>query len=242
MKPKTVLIVDDEVKIVEAVEAYLKNSGFNTVVAFDGRQALEKFDEFSPDMVILDLMLPFISGEIVCKKIRQKSRVPIIMLTAKVHEDDKIRGLVIGADDYVTKPFSPRELVARVDSLFRRYNDFGISPLFNRISWNKGDLSADFDSYTIKKQGVTVNVTPNEFKIFATMVKHPNKAYSRDELIELAFGMDYDGYSRTIDSHIKNLRAKIEDAENDPVYILTVRGVGYRFGGIADEIFTEGLV
>lgn len=242
MKPKTVLIVDDEVKIVEAVEAYLKNSGYSTLVAYDGRDALEIFDEFSPDMVILDLMLPFVSGEIVCQKIRQKSRVPILMLTAKVHEDDKIRGLVIGADDYVTKPFSPRELVARVDSLFRRYNEFGISPLFNRISWNNGDLSADFDSYTIKKQGVTVSVTPNEFKIFATLVKHPNKAYSREELIDLAFGMDYDGYSRTIDSHIKNLRSKIEGTDTEPIYILTVRGVGYKFGGVIDEIFTEGMV
>jgi DNA-binding response OmpR family regulator len=237
LKPKTVLIVDDEVKIVEAVEAYLKNSGYITLVSFDGRDALEKFDEFNPDMVILDIMLPFISGETICKKIREKSRVPVIMLTAKVHEDDKIRGLVIGADDYITKPFSPRELVARVDSLFRRYNEFGISPLFNRVSWNNGDLSVDFDSYTIKKQGATVNVTPNEFKIFATLVKHPNKAYSREELIDQAFGMDFDGFSRTIDSHVKNLRAKIEGTDTEPVYILTVRGIGYKFGGVVDEKF-----
>ncbi len=231
MQQKRILIVEDEPKIAEAVEAYLKKDGYSTLVAYDGRQALLLFEREHPNMMILDLMLPHISGEDVCKAVREQSRIPIIMLTAKASEDNKIDGLNIGADDYMTKPFSPRELVARVNSLFRRCSD-GISPLFNRVSWNNGDLEVDFNAYTIKKQGVAVSLTPNEFKLLATLAKYPNKTFTRYELIELAFGIDFDGYDRTIDSHIKNLRAKIETDTANPVYILTVRGIGYRFGGI----------
>ncbi len=227
---KKVLVVDDEPMLVEAVEAYLKKSGYAVFTACDGKEAMEKFHALSPDLVLLDLMLPYLSGEEICQSIRRESRIPIIMLTAKVHEDDKINGLNLGADDYITKPFSPRELVARVNSLFRRCGD-GISPLFNIMDWNNGDLVVNFDSYVVKKQDVEVSLTPNEFKLFSSMAKYPHKTFTREELIEIAFGQDYEGYDRTIDSHIKNLRGKIESDSTAPRYILTVRGIGYKFGG-----------
>lgn len=233
MQQKLILIVEDEAKIAEAVEAYLNKRGYNTAIAGDGRDALNKFAVLCPDMLILDLNLPLVSGEDVCREIRKKSRIPIIMLTAKSLEDDKVNGLVMGADDYMTKPFSPRELVARVDSLFRRCSD-GISPAFNYISFNKGDLILDYDSYTVSKAGKPANLTPNEYKILSTLVKYPNKTYTRDELIEIAFGIDFVGSERTIDSHVKNLRAKIENDTTTPQYILTVRGIGYKFGGSKD--------
>lgn len=226
---KIILLVDDEPKIVEAVEAYLKNSGYRVYTAFDGKAAMEKFKAVNPDMVLLDLMLPYLSGEEICRKIRSESRIPIIMLTAKVQEDDKINGLNLGADDYMTKPFSPRELVARVNSLFRRCSD-GVSPIFSQMRWKDGDLEVNFDAHTIKKQGALINLTPNEFKLFAALAKYPQKTFTREELIEIAFGLDFDGYDRTIDSHIKNLRAKIETDSATPCYIVTVRGVGYKFG------------
>lgn len=230
MKSSTILIVEDEPKIAEAIEAYLKKSGYHTLVASDGRQGLLLFENSHPDMVILDLMLPHLSGEEICKAIRRQSRIPIIMLTAKASEDNKIDGFNIGADDYMTKPFSPRELVARVNSLFRRCGD-GKVPLFNKMTWNGGDLEADFETHNVSKLGKAVNLTQSELKLFSSMAKHPNKIFTREELIELAFGMEFDGYDRTIDSHIKNLRGKIETDTGNPVYILTVRGVGYKFGG-----------
>lgn len=227
---KKVLVVDDEPMLLEAVEAYLIKSGYQVFTASDGNEAMQQFYTVKPDMVLLDLMLPCLSGEEVCKAIRRESRIPIIMLTAKVQEDEKISGLNLGADDYITKPFSPRELVARVNSLFRRCGQ-GIMPLFTEMSWNDNDLIVNFDSYTIKKNHVSVNLTPNEFKLFSALAKYPQKTFTREELIEIAFGKDFDGYDRTIDSHIKNLRSKIESDNTIPRYILTVRGVGYKFGG-----------
>ena len=228
-KKKKVLIVDDEIKIVEAVAAYLENSGYTAITAYDGENALLQVEKMNPDLVVLDLMLSKISGEEVCKAIRKISRIPIIMLTAKIDEDDKINGFNIGADDYVTKPFSPRELMARINSLLRR-SDEGASPLFDKMSWNDNDLEVDLDLYTVKKSGEIVNLTPNEFKLLCAMIKYPKKIFTREELIEVAFGANYDGFDRTIDSHIKNLRSKIEDDTTNPSYIVTVRGVGYKFG------------
>lgn len=225
-----ILIVDDEIKIVEAVRAYLENSGYNVSTSYDGEEALSKFEKENPDLVVLDLMLPKISGEEVCRKIRKQSRIPIIMLTAKVQEDDKINGFNIGADDYVTKPFSPRELVVRVKTLLRRCSD-GISPLFNIMNWNNGNLEIDFTNMTTKKNGIKISLTQTEFKILSSLIKYPKKVFTREEIIELALGIDFDGFDRTIDSHIKNLRSKIEDDSSNPVYILTVRGLGYKFGG-----------
>ena len=228
-KKKKVLIVDDEPKIVEAVAAYLENSGYTAITAYDGEKALLLMEKMAPDLVVLDLMLPKISGEEVCKAIRKKSRIPIIMLTAKIDEDDKITGFNIGADDYVTKPFSPRELMARINSLLRRADEGG-APLFDKMSWNNNDLEVDLNSYTVRKSGIIVNLTPNEFKLLCAMIKYPKKTFTREELIEVAFGLNYDGFDRTIDSHIKNLRSKIEDDTTNPSYIITVRGIGYKFG------------
>lgn len=229
MKNYTVLIVDDEPKLAEAVEAYLRADGFCTITAGDGRQALALFEREKPDMAILDLMLPFVSGEEVCRTIRKRSRIPIIMLTAKANENSKIDGLNMGADDYITKPFSPRELVARVNCLARRCGgaDGGH---FGMLTW-EGGLTADLDAHTVKKDGIPVNLTQSEYNLFATLALHPNRIFTRGELIEHAFGDGFDGFDRTVDSHIKNLRGKIEADTADPVYILTVRSVGYRFGG-----------
>ena len=225
-----ILLVDDEPKIVNAVKAYLENSKYIVFTAFDGEQALELFDEVSPDLVLRDLMLPKITGEEVCQTIRKKSRIPIIMLTAKIQEDDLINGFHIGADDYITKPFSPRELVVRVGSLLRRSSE-GASPLYNRMSWNNKELEVDFNEMVVKKNGVNVKLTPNEFKLLSTLIKYPKKSFTREELIKIAFGHGYEGYERTIDSHIKNLRIKIEEDGISPKYIITVRGIGYKFGG-----------
>lgn len=225
-----ILVVDDEFKIVEAVKAYLENSRYQVFTAYDGEEALKQFETVNPDLVVLDLMLPKISGEELCQKIRKQSRIPIIMLTAKVQIDDKINGFNIGADDYMTKPFSPRELVVRVQGLLRRCSD-GISPLFNIMSWNNGNLEIDVAKMIVKRFGKEVNLTPTEFKILSSMIKYPKKVFTREELIEIALGIDYDGFDRTIDSHIKNLRSKIENDSSNPTYIITVRGTGYKFGG-----------
>jgi DNA-binding response OmpR family regulator len=226
---KKILVVEDEVKIMAALSAYLENAGFDVVTADNGRDAMMVFDNASPDLVVLDLMLPQMSGEKVCEEIRKVSRVPIIMLTAKSGEDDKLSGFSLGADDYVTKPFSPRELIARMQSVLRRCNE-GISPLYNTIGWNDGDLEMDFDSHTVKKKGSNAKLTPSEFKILSCLVKYPSRVFTREELIDRALGADFDGFERTIDSHVRNLRGKIEDDSANPKYILTVREVGYKFG------------
>ena len=225
-----VLIVDDEEKITEVVKSYLEKSGFKVYCAYNGNEALELFEKVNPSLIVLDLMLPDMSGEDICRSIRKKSRVPIIMLTAKVEEESILNGLGIGADDYVTKPFSPRQLVARVIALLRRSED-EIMPLSNVLSFNDGELIIDSIKHEVKKDGQLVNLTPNEFKILMALVKYPQKAFTRDELVFLVLGEDYEGYDRTIDTHIKNLRQKIEPDVKTPRYILTVYGVGYKFGG-----------
>lgn len=227
---KSILVVDDEKKIVEVVKSYLENSSFLVCAAYNGNEALDIFDKENPSIIVLDLMLPDISGEEVCKEIRKKSRVPIIMLTAKVEEEDILKGLDIGADDYVTKPFSPRQLVARVNALLRRTSEEDI-PLSNILSFNNNELVIDNLRHEVKKDGQVVNLTPSEYKLLMTMVSHPTKSFAREELVQLALGEDYDGYDRTIDTHIKNLRQKIEPNSKNPKYIITVHGIGYKFGG-----------
>ncbi len=227
---KKILVVDDEPNIVAVVKSYLEKSGYEVMGAFTSNEALDLFEKVNPVLVILDLMLPDISGEEVCRRLRRRSRVPIIMLTAKVEEEDILKGLGLGADDYVTKPFSPRQLVARVEALLRRTTQEAI-PLAERLSYNQGDLEIDLYGHEVKKNGVKVNLTPNEYQILLAMLKYPRKAFTRDELVILALGDDYDGFDRTIDVHIKNLRQKIETDPKRPQYILTVHGVGYRFGG-----------
>lgn len=222
--------MEDESKIVEFIESYLLNSGYSVIKAPNGREALKAFQSDEIDLIILDLMLPDITGEQICKEIRKTSKVPIIMLTAKTSDESIINGLDIGADDYMTKPFSPRQLVARVNALLRRAYDDEKDK--NLLCFNQGDIVINQTDYSVKKAGKVANLTPSEYKILITLAKRSNKVFTREELIQVAFDGDYLGYDRTIDSHIKNLRAKIEDNPKDPIYILTIRGIGYRFGGV----------
>jgi len=227
---KKILVVDDEEKIMEVVVSYLQHNGYIVFKAFSGKEALDIFDQEAPALIILDLMLPDISGEEICRTLRKKSRVPIIMLTAKVGEEDLLKGLDIGADDYITKPFSPRVLVARVTALIRRTAEEPVA-LSNIIDYNNGDLIIDNLKHEVRKEKKVVGLTPNEYKILMTLIKYPVKTFTRDELISLALGGDFDGFDRTVDTHIKNIRQKIESDPKNPRYILTVYGIGYRFGG-----------
>jgi DNA-binding response OmpR family regulator len=227
---KKILVVEDEVKIAEVVRSYLENSGYTVYCAYNGTDAFHVFDRTNPSLVVLDLMLPDISGEEICKALRKKSRVPIIMLTAKIEEEDILKGLNIGADDYVTKPFSPRQLVARVEAVLRRTVGPAL-PLSNNLSYNHDDLLIDTLKYEVRKIGQVVNLTPNEYKLLMVLVKYPEKTFTREELICMVLGDDFEGYDRTIDTHIKNIRQKIETDPRNPRYILTVHGIGYRFGG-----------
>lgn len=227
---KNILVVDDEIKIVEVVSDFLTIKGFNVFCAEDGKQALEIFDRENIILVVLDLMMPGMTGEQVCCEIRKKSRVPIVMLTAKADENNVLDGLELGADDYIKKPFSLKELFARIQAVLRRsQND--IIPLSVKNSWNNGDLYVDFEKNIIKKNGSGLCLTPSELRILSTLIKYPGKVFTRAELIDIVFGADFDGYERSIDSHIKNLRQKIEDDTKEPAYILTIHGLGYKFGG-----------
>ena len=234
MNNKKILVVEDEDKISEVIAAYLKKDGYEVHIARDGLQALTQFEQLQPDMVILDLMLPFVPGEEICAQIRKNSHTPIIMLTAKSLEDDKISGLLSSADDYMTKPFSPRELMARVTALFRRADANSEQPS-SKMSFNNGDLLIDLDAYSVNKNNQPVNLTQSELKLLMALANRPQRAFTREELIDIAFDMDTEIYDRTIDSHIKNLRAKIEDNSAKPEYIATIRGIGYKFCGNKDE-------
>lgn len=227
---QTILVVDDEPMIREAVSSYLTKQGHHVFCADNGREALRIFSQEAITFVILDLMLPDISGEDVCTAIRKQSRVPIIMLTAKTTEADVIDGLQLGADDYMTKPFSLKELYMRITVILRRTaND--LKPLTEKYSWNDGDLCIDFEHSEVHKKGVLLTLTPSEWKILSALIKHPKKVFTREELIELVFGPDFTGYDRAIDTHIKNIRKKVEDDPKKPVYVKTAHGLGYRFGG-----------
>lgn len=227
---KNILIVDDEPKILEVVSSFLENKGYSTFTAENGQQALKVFEQENIALVVLDLMMPGISGEEVCLAIRKQSRVPIIMLTAKADEDNLLQGLRLGADDYIRKPFSLKELHARIETVLRRSGD-DLTPLTVKNSWNDGDLCVNFEKNIIKRKEKIVSLTPNELKILSALIKYPGKVFTRSELIEIALGSDFDGYDRAIDSHVKNLRQKIEDDPRSPVYVLTIHGVGYKFGG-----------
>lgn len=231
--PKTVLVVDDEKNIIDVVKSYLEHSGFKALTALNGRSAIEMHEKQHPDIILLDLMLPDIMGEEVCRTIRKTSRVPIIMLTAKVEEESVLRGLNIGADDYVTKPFSPSQLIARINAVLRRTSGDN-EPLVNQVSFSGGDLKIDYVKKEIRAHGRPAALTPNEYRILTTLVRYPGRVYSRDELIEFALTGDFDGYDRTIDVYIKNLRQKLETDSKNPVYIITVHGMGYKFGGEQD--------
>ena len=221
---KKILVVDDEKKIVEIIRAYLEKEGYQVIAAFDGKSALEVTEKQKPDLIILDLMLPEISGLDVCRIIRKDSQVPIIMLTAKDETTDKIIGLEMGADDYVTKPFDAKELVSRTRAIFRRIGDKNESQLILKI----GSLEIDTEKRQVSRGSVKFELTPIEFDLLRVLAEKPGRVYSRMQLLDKVQGNAYEGYERTIDSHIKNLRKKIEVDPEHPEYIITVHGVGYK--------------
>lgn len=229
-KQKTILIVDDENMMREAVASYLEKQGYHVLQAETGKQALALLEKEAIFFVILDLMLPDIPGEEICSRIRRQSRVPIIMLTAKTMEDDMLNGLDLGADDYITKPFSLKNLYTRIQAVLRR-SDHDLKPLAEKFSWNHNDLVIDHNRKEVLKKGEPVSLTPIEWKILAAFTKYPQKVFTREELIAAAFDLDFSGYDRVIDTHIKNLRKKIEDDPKNPVYLCTIHGIGYKFGG-----------
>ncbi|WP_330602765.1 response regulator transcription factor [Anaerosolibacter carboniphilus] len=233
-RQKKILIIDDEYMITDVVKSYLEHSDFKAYIEHNGKKGLETFYDVKPDLVVLDLMLPDLSGEEICKEIRRNARTPIIMLTAKAEEEDILMGLDIGADDYMTKPFSGKQLVGRVKAVLRRTESDPV-PLFNIMTFHNGDLEINLENNEVRKSGEVIRLTPSEYKILLSLVKYPNKTYSRDELIFIALGEEFDGYDRIIDTHIKKLRQKIEDDLKNPTYIQTVHGFGYKFGGGKNE-------
>ena len=226
MASKRVLVVDDDVKTVELVKLYLNRDGYRVFTAYDGVEALRLARENHPDLIVLDLMLPGIDGLEVCRTLRAESDVPIIMLTARTTEQDRLTGLDLGADDYVTKPFSPKELAVRVRVVLRRLP--GETLQRGPAEIRRGDLIVNFSKYEASLAGRPLNLTPIEFKLLGVLVKEPDRAFSRAQLIEKALGYDFEGFDRTIDVHILNLRRKLEPDPNHPRYIKTVYGVGYK--------------
>jgi DNA-binding response OmpR family regulator len=230
MKRK-ILVVEDDRKMADLIRLYLEKDGYRVQVAYDGGEGLELGRRGGQDLILLDLMLPSIDGLDVMRMLRRESRVPIIMLTARSTEDDKLLGLNLGADDYITKPFSPRELVARVRAVLRRTGDEEIEQEITHV----GGIVVDFARHEVRLRGALVHLTPKEFRLLATLAKEPGRAFSRLELLEKVFGYDYEGLERTLDVHIMNLRKKIEADPAQPKYVLTVYGLGYKLG----ETFAE---
>jgi DNA-binding response OmpR family regulator len=224
-----ILVVDDEAALVKVVRGYLEQEGYEVVTAYNGREALFIAREEKPDLIVLDLMMPEMDGMTFIREFRREADTPIIALTARIDEMDKVLGLELGADDYVTKPFSARELVARVRALLRRTAGQSTPP--DRL--RAGDLILDRQAHTAIVGSDEWELTPMEYGLLNTMMSNPGRAFNRMELLERTQGYAYDGYERTIDVHIKNLRKKIETDPGNPRYILTVFGVGYRFNANA---------
>jgi len=223
----TILVVEDEQKIADVRKSYLEREGFLVAVGADGEEALRLHASLSPALVLLDLMLPKRSGEDVCREIRARGNTPIIMLTAKTEENSILGGLAIGADDYVTKPFSPRQVVARIHAVLRRT---GIAQP-DVLRFDGGRLVIDATARTVYCDNSAVTLTPSEYSLLVTLASHPGRTFTRDELLQFALKDDFEGYDRVIDTHMKNLRQKIEPDVKQPRYLVTVHGVGYRFGG-----------
>ena len=226
---ETILVVDDEPKIVKQARDYLERGGFRVVAAGDGKTAMAVARHEQPDLIVLDLNLPEMDGLDVCRALRRESDVPIIMLTARVEETDRLIGLELGADDYITKPFSPRELVARVRAVLRRVQGGVHQPGLIRA----GDLEIDLQAHRVTQTGEPIHLTRTEFNLLAVLAQHPGQTFSREQLLDRLHGVAYAGYDRSVDAHIKNLRRQLELDPSDPRYVLTVYGVGYRF---TDEV------
>ncbi len=229
---KRVLVADDDAKIVELVRLYLARDGYKVLTAYDGNETLRVAREGHPDLIVLDLMMPGCDGLEVCRTLRRESDIPIIMLTARTTEEDKLTGLGLGADDYVTKPFSPRELAARVRTVLRRLPDEALERGPAEIT--QGNVSINLLTREAVADGRSLTLTPVEFKLLTVLVREPERVFSRSQLIEKAFGYDFDGFDRTIDVHILNLRRKVEPDPAHPRYIRTVYGAGYKFSGRSD--------
>jgi two-component system alkaline phosphatase synthesis response regulator PhoP len=224
-----ILVVDDEPKIVKLARDYLEKAGFQVLTAGDGNTALAMARAEKPDLIVLDLMLPGMDGLDVCRAIRRESDVPIIMLTARAEETDQVTGLELGADDYITKPFSPRALVARVRAVLRRVGGGVHQPGIVRA----GDLEIDLKGHRVQHAGEDVHLTRLEFNILAALAQHPGQTFTRAQLLDRLHGVAYEGYDRSIDAHVKNLRRKLEADLSEPRYVLTVYGIGYKFN---DEV------
>ncbi|MDR7402267.1 MAG: response regulator transcription factor [Armatimonadota bacterium] len=229
MGRRVVLVVEDEPEIADALRQYLEKDGYTVAVAGDGHRALAEYARLRPDLVLLDLMLPGLDGWEITRRIRQQGTTPIIMLTARSAEVDKLVGLELGADDYITKPFSPREVVARVRAVLRRAR--GGEPAAEPVRVH--DLEIDPTRMEVRRSGIPVTLTPTEFRLLHVLASHPGRVFTRMQLIDQVQGYAFEGYERTVDAHIKNLRRKLEPDPRRPRYILTVHGVGYRF---ADEV------
>ncbi len=229
-----ILVVEDDKKIARVVKVYLEGEGYRVIHVDRGRPAIEAAQKEPPLLVILDLMLPDMGGEEVYQELKAIADVPIIMLTAKSSEEERVAGFALGADDYVVKPFSPRELMFRVKAVLKRaakQDLAGAKP----FSFNKRSLLVDGHRYEVKKKGEPVSLTPTEFKVLFTLASHLERVMTRDELVEKALGYQFEGYERSIDAHVKNIRQKIEDDPRNPSFILTVYGVGYKFIGKRDD-------
>ncbi len=221
----TILIIEDEPELVKVLRAYLEQAGYDVLAAYRGDTGLSTWEHKHPDAVILDLNLPGMDGLDVAKEIRRKSSTPILMLTARVEETDQLIGLELGADDYITKPYSPRLVVARMRALLRRSG----APAEKQRILRAADFEIDLASHTIRRAGQDIELTPTEFNLLAMLAEQPGRTFTRLQLLESGQGSAYIGYERTIDAHIKNLRAKIEPDSKNPIYIETVFGIGYRF-------------
>ena len=227
-----ILIVEDEPGIAKMEKNYLEKNGFNTEIAIDGSEAIDKFYKNNFDLIILDLMIPKLNGEKVLELVRENSNIPVILVTAKVNENDIINGFQSGADDYVKKPFSGMELVERIKALLRRTK---INHDNNIITTTDGKLKIDIENNRVLKNDVEISLTKNELMIILTLYKNPTKTFTRNEIIEISFGYEYDAFDRAVDTHIKNIRAKIEDNPKNPLYIKTIYGLGYKAGDINES-------
>ncbi len=225
---KKILVVEDEKKLVNILRGYLEQAGFAVLAAYDGQQALTIFRHEAPALVLLDLNLPKIDGLDVCRAIRKESNTPVIMVTARVEEADRLVGLELGADDYIVKPFSPREVVARVRAVLRRTEGETARP--ETVSaGSAGELTIDLTKHTVRLKDRPVELTPTEFDLLSIMMQNPGRVFTRLQLLDRVQGQAFEGYERTIDAHVKNLRQKIEPDPKNPRYLLTVFGVGYKF-------------
>ncbi len=233
MASRRILVVDDDVKTVELVKLYLNRDGYKVYTAYEGTSALELARQSHPDLIVLDLMLPGCDGLEICRTLKNETDVPIIMLTARTTEEDKLTGLGLGADDYVTKPFSPRELAARVRAVLRRLPEETLQR--GPAEMKRGELVLNFLKREAYISGRPLKLTPIEFKLLGVLARETGRVFSREQLIEMVFGFDFEGFDRTVDVHILNLRRKIEPDPSHPAFIKTVYGAGYKFIGRQDD-------